>query len=152
MRKTIHNLVILVRSLQLVGIWSYHPHIVIVGRRIGHIIGSMTQWAVEVVSQEPLLQTFSVEDMQAAQVADLFRAGYLLQTNSAKETVSNHSMPNTAKHTRQTAHRRPLTTRDSPSWSPTTSQACKSARPCPTCATAHWDPFSISETTADLGG
>jgi hypothetical protein len=45
----------------------------------------MTQGTIVVVSQKPLFQTFSVENMQAPQLAYLLRAVHLLQTNSAKQ-------------------------------------------------------------------
>lgn len=51
----------------------------------------MTQRAIEVVTQEPLLQTFPVENVQAPQFANLLRAVYLLQTNRAKQNVSHYS-------------------------------------------------------------
>lgn len=45
----------------------------------------MTQRAIKVVSQEPLLQAFPVENVQAPQFANFLRAIYLFQTNSANE-------------------------------------------------------------------
>jgi hypothetical protein len=48
----------------------------------------MTQRAIEVVPQEPLLQAFPVENVQAPQFANLLRAVYLLQTNGAEQKVS----------------------------------------------------------------
>jgi hypothetical protein len=51
----------------------------------------MTQRAIEVVPQEPLLQAFPMENVQAPQFANLLRAVYLLQTNSAEQHVSHHS-------------------------------------------------------------
>lgn len=49
----------------------------------------MTQWAIEVVPQEPLLQAFPVENVQAPQFANLLHAVYLLQTNGAEQNVSH---------------------------------------------------------------
>lgn len=51
----------------------------------------MTQRAIEMVTQEPLLQAFPVKNVQAPQVADLLRAVYLLQTNGAEQNVSDCS-------------------------------------------------------------
>lgn len=51
----------------------------------------MTQRAIEMVSQEPLLQAFPVENVQASQFTDFLCAVYLLQTNGAEENVSHYS-------------------------------------------------------------
>lgn len=80
----------------------------------------MTQRAIKVVSQKPLLQAFSVEDMQAPQFAYLLRAVYLLQTNRAehKSTTAHISnvISNEDKHTTQIVRQRLQTTRGFPSW------------------------------------
>jgi hypothetical protein len=70
------------------GIWSYHPHIIVAGRCVAHIVGAVTERTIKVVSQEPLLQAFSVKDMQAPQFTYLLRAVYLLQTNCAAHKLT----------------------------------------------------------------
>lgn len=52
----------------------------------------MTQRTIEVISQEPLLQAFPVENVQAPQFANFLRAVYLFQTNSAEHNVSRYSI------------------------------------------------------------
>lgn len=88
----ITSLIALSRPLRsLAGIGSYHPQIIVAGRCVGHKIGPMTQRAIEMVSQEPLLQAFPVENVQASQFTDFLCAVYLLQTNGAEENVSHYS-------------------------------------------------------------
>jgi hypothetical protein len=53
---------------------SYHPHIIISRRVIGNEIGSMAEWAVEVIAEIPFLKAFPMKNVQALQLSDFLRA------------------------------------------------------------------------------
>lgn len=115
------------------GIWSYHPHIIVAGRCVGHIIRPMTQRAIEVVPQKPLLQTFPVENVQAPQFANFLRAVYLFQTNGAEQNVSHYSIGK-ASQTYQTNC--PSTASDSPRF--------------PFVVAHHFSSVQVGETLSNL--
>lgn len=93
----------------------------------------MTQRAIEVVSQKPLLQTFPVENVQAPQFTNFLCAIYLFQTHSAEQNVSYYSIGK-ASQTYQTNC--PSTASDSPRF--------------PFVVAHHFSSVQVGETLSNL--
>lgn len=51
--------------------------------RLLNVIGSVAEWAIEMVLEIPLLQTLSMEDVQAFELPDLLTTQDGFQTNDA---------------------------------------------------------------------